>query len=101
MKERFLFFEDNCPYCDSYLKVVDDVNSKLEPDDKIILKNISAFMILGMVDDPLIEKYNIDFAPILVLDGKKIIGVASHSKIHSREWISGFLNEYFREEFVA
>ena len=95
MKARYLFVENECPHCGEYLWVIDSVNSRLPIGSIINIIDVTNFRDVGIIDNPIIEKFNLEDVPLLYLDGIKILGVSS------RAWIEGFLNSYFQEEFLA
>jgi predicted DsbA family dithiol-disulfide isomerase len=94
MKQNYLFMEFGCPYCEMYLNEIDKVNSKLSPKDKVKIIDVTNASSMEILDNFLIEKLSLSSVPVFFIDGYQINGVSS------KEWIQGFLNSVFKEEFV-
>ena len=95
MKRRYLFVEFDCGFCKEYLNVIDIVNSRLKPEDKVKIIDLTNLKETGIPDNFLAEKFNVENVPFLYIDGFIILGESS------KEFIKSFLNEVFKEEFVV
>lgn len=94
-KQRYLFIELNCPYCKEYLNIVDLRNSRLRPEDKVKIIDLTNSRTMDIEDHFLRSKLKVTNVPFLFLDGYKIVGASS------RAWIEGFFDSYFKEEFLV
>ena len=92
-KARVVFVRRDCGFCKMYLRIIQEFNFQLAPENRIASYDVTDAEDRGF-DDPFIKKYLYDGTPTLFFDGIKIVGATT------REYIKETIYQLVKKELI-
>lgn len=89
-----LFIKDNCNFCRPCLSPTTQINMKLPQGKMIDVVNCSEWERFGMKTKPIMDKFQFDGYPTLILEDNKIINILT------KEQLKAFYEGYLQNDKI-